>query len=151
MMNSQRLAVAWLAVIVAAQSVTHTSAARAPSAAALQDPPAAVGFTVSSDVVAPGTPVTAAISGTPGHFYALVGSSMGAGLSYAGRSLAVGSDFAILAMGTLDGTGQIAVTITPPFLLTTLDRYYVQAATSPSSSFIPIDLRRAVCCATVIW
>ena len=99
-----------------------------------------VALTLDRDIAAPGAAVTATITGTPGQRYALVGSSMGAGLSHAGRALSIGADFAILAMGTLDGSGQVAVAVTPPFLLTTLDRYYLQAVTSPSPSFVPIDL-----------
>jgi hypothetical protein len=99
-----------------------------------------VGLSVTPDVVTPGTAVSASITGPPGQFYALVGSSIGAGLSHAGRQLAVGTDFAILATGTLDGTGQVSVTITPPFLFTTLDRYYLQAAISPAPAFVPLDL-----------
>jgi hypothetical protein len=65
---------------------------------------------------------------------------MGAGMSHAGRALAVGPDFAILATGVLDGTGRVTLPVTPPFLFTTLDRYYLQAAVSTSASFLTIDL-----------
>jgi hypothetical protein len=109
-------------------------------APAAQDRPAAVLLTVDSDIVTPGNSVTATITGSPGHAFAIIGSSMGAGLAYAGVTLAVGADFAILAQGVLDGTGRTVVTITPPFRFTSLDRYYIQAATSPSPSFIPLEV-----------
>jgi hypothetical protein len=52
---------------------------------------------VSSDVVAPGSAVTATVTGPPGQFYALIGSSVGSGMSYGGVALGVGADFVILA------------------------------------------------------
>jgi hypothetical protein len=107
---------------------------------AAQDRAAAVSLTVTTDVVAPGASVSATIAGTPGHVFALIGSSMGAGMAYGGVALAVGPDFAILAQGVLDGSGRATVTVTPPFRFTTLDRYYIQAASSPSGSFIPLDV-----------
>ena len=103
-----------------------------------------VNLTVSSTVVTPGQPVLAAISGPPGQHYALVGSSTGAGLTHAGVALAIGPDFAILAIGTLPGTGEVVVSVTPPFLFTTLDRYYLQAAASPSPAFAPLAVSPGV-------
>jgi hypothetical protein len=95
---------------------------------------------VVTDVVAPGAAVTATLTGPPGQFYALLGSTVGAGFSFAGQNLAVGPDVAILAAGQFDGSGQVAVPVTAPFLFTTLDRYYLQAATSPSAGFTPLAL-----------
>jgi hypothetical protein len=100
----------------------------------------AVDLTVFTDIVAPGAAVSVTIGGTPGHSFALVGSTMGAGLSFAGVNFAVGLDFAILAQGVIDGTGRATVSVTPPFRFSTLDRYYIQAATSPSPSFVPIEV-----------
>jgi hypothetical protein len=97
-------------------------------------------LTVSTDVVAPGSPVSATITGPPGQFFALVGSSMGAGFSFAGQALSVGPDLAILASGQIDGSGTVVVTITPPFRFTTLDRYYIQAATSTAPDFTSLFL-----------
>jgi hypothetical protein len=51
----------------------------------------------------------------------------------------VGPDFTIISIGRLDGSGQATATVSPPFLGTTLDRYYVQAVVSPSASFIPLQ------------
>ena len=83
----------------------------------------------SATAVTPGAAVTLTVSGIPGQQFAVLGSSVGAGLSYGGVNLAVGSDMVILALGSIGGTGSVAVTFTPPFAGTTLDRYYVQAAT----------------------
>ena len=95
---------------------------------------------VTPDIAAPGATVSVMISGVPGQHFALLGSSTKAGMTYAGVSLSVGADFAILALGVLDGTGQTVVGVTPPFLLTSLDRYYLQAVTSPSGSFLTIQV-----------
>jgi hypothetical protein len=95
-------------------------------------------LTATASTVAPGVPVTVTLTGTPGQQYALLGSSVGAGMAYAGVSLGVGADFVILSMGAIGGTGTISVNVTPPFVGTTLDRYYVQAVTSSSPAFVPL-------------
>ena len=100
----------------------------------------ATDLVVSQTVVTPGAPVTATISGPPGHFFVLLGSNVGAGLTFGGQSFAIGVDYAVVASGQLDGAGHAIVSGTPPFLFTTLDRYYLQAATSPSPSFLPVNL-----------
>lgn len=95
-------------------------------------------LTLSTTVVTPGQAVTATVTGGPGQNFALLGSTTGAGLAHAGVSLAVGTDFAILALGTIPPSGNATVSVAPPFLLTTLDRYYLQAVTSPSAAFAPL-------------
>ncbi len=55
-------------------------------------------------------------------------------------NLSIGVDFALLAGGQLDGTGQVVVSVIPPFQFTALDRYYLQAATSPTIAFAPMAL-----------
>ena len=100
----------------------------------------ATDLVVSETVVTPGAPVTANISGPPGHFFVLLGSNVGAGLTFGGQSFAIGIDYAVVASGQLDGAGLAIVSGTPPFLFTTLDRYYLQAATSPSPTFLPVNL-----------
>lgn len=97
-------------------------------------------LTVTSDIVAPGATASATITGVPGQHFALLGSSTKSGMSHAGVALAVGADFAILAVGVLDGTGQTILGVTPPFLSTSLDRYYLQAVTSPSAAFATIQV-----------
>jgi len=101
-------------------------------------------LTASATAVVPGAPVTLTLTGTAGHQFAVLGSSVGAGLSYGGVNLGVGNDMVILAMGSIGGTGSVAVSFTPPFSGSTLDRYYVQVATSPSASFIPIAVSASV-------
>ena len=87
-------------------------------------------ISVSTDVVTPGQSVNVTVTGIPGESFALGGSSVGAGLTYAGTAFSVGADFTILAVGTLTGAGTAVVPVVPPFLGSTLDRYYVQGATS---------------------
>jgi len=94
---------------------------------------------LSSTVVAPGESVAITITGTPGAFYALLGSSVDDGESFAREHLKVGRDVAILATGTLDGAGEARLNVKPSFLGTVLDRFYVQAATSFSSKFDTLE------------
>ncbi len=101
-------------------------------------------LTPSTTTVTPGAAVTLTVTGIPGQNFAVLGSSVGAGIAYGGVNLAVGSDMVILAMGAIGGTGSVAVTFTPPFAGSTLDRYYVQAASSGSPSFIPIAVSPSV-------
>ncbi len=94
---------------------------------------------LSSTVVAPGESVTITITGEPGAFYALLGSSVDDGGSFASVKLKVGRDVTIVSTGTLDGRGQAVVHAKPPFLGTVLDRFYFQAATSFSSRFDTLE------------
>jgi hypothetical protein len=95
---------------------------------------------MSSNVVIPGKPVTLKVSepGGAGKQYALIASAYGSGFSYAGTHLAVGPDVVVLAIGTLSGTASATLEYTPPFLGTTLDRFYVQAVTAFTSAFSPL-------------
>lgn len=61
-------------------------------------------------------------------------------MSYGGLALGVGADFAFLAQGVFDGTGQLTVGVRPPFVGATTDRYYIQLATSPSPDFLPLTV-----------
>lgn len=97
------------------------------------------GLTLATDIAAPGQTVAATVNGTPGHSFAVIGSSVGSGFAFAGVSLAVGPDVVILGVGTLDGSGRAVVGVRPPFAGTTLDRFYVQAVTSASASFVPLQ------------
>ncbi len=80
------------------------------------------------------------VTGTPGHYFAIVGSTTGAGFSYAGVQFAVGPDVVILAMGNLDGSGRAVVNVVPPFVGSSLDRYYIQAVTSTVPNFVPLQV-----------
>jgi Phage Tail Collar Domain/Collagen triple helix repeat (20 copies) len=95
---------------------------------------------LSQTVVTPGAPVSATVVGPPGHYFAVVGSNVGAGLTFDGQSLAVGIEFVVTTTGQLDATGRAVISGVPPFLFTTLDRYYLQAVTSPSPTFVPAAL-----------
>lgn len=92
---------------------------------------------VPSLVTAPGAVVPVTVSGIPGRFYAVVGSTTGAGVSFAGVPLAVGPDAVLLAQGTIGVSGSVTVAVTPPFVGTVLDRFYLQAVTSALPSFVP--------------
>jgi hypothetical protein len=85
-------------------------------------------MTASPLVSNPGAAVTLTVVGTAGQSFAVIGSTTWGGFSYAGVSLGVGTDVAILGIGALDGAGQGTVSFTPPF--PARDRYYVQAVTS---------------------
>jgi hypothetical protein len=84
--------------------------------------------------------VAVTVSGPAGQQFAVIGSSTNAGLSYAGQPLAVGPDVVILRQGSLNAAGTAVVSVTPPFLGTTLDRYYIQAVVSASPSFVPLQI-----------
>ena len=96
---------------------------------------------LSRVVVPAGSTTVVTVTGTPGENFAVLGSSRGAGLAYAGVNFAVGTDFVLLSLGTLDGSGRAVVAVTPPFLGTELDRYYIQVATSPNAvQFVPLQV-----------
>jgi hypothetical protein len=101
-------------------------------------------LTTSQANVVPGTTVALTVTGPPGANFAVVGSTVGYGASYGGQALSVGGDFVIIARGVLDGSGQAVVPFTPPFLGTTMDRCYLQAATSASANFLPLSLSAGV-------
>ena len=94
---------------------------------------------LSSTVVAPGESVAITVTGTPGAFYALFGSTIDDGQSFAREGLKVRRDVVILATGTLDGAGEATFNVKPPFLGTVTDRFYFQAATSFSSKFSTLE------------
>lgn len=97
-------------------------------------------ISMPSSVVAPEESVAVTIAGQPGAYYALLGSSVNSGVSFAGVRLKLGRDVVNLASGTLGGDGQATVSIVPPFLGTVLDRYYIQAVTSFSPQFDPLEV-----------
>lgn len=90
-----------------------------------------------SNVIMPGASVTATVTGPPGQFFAVAGSATNAGYSFGGVPLPLGPDVVVLHIGVIDGTGHATVAVTPPFIGTSLDRYYLMAACSPSASFLP--------------
>ena len=94
-------------------------------------------ISLSTTVLSPGESVAVAVTGTPGELYAVLGSSVNSGFSYAGVALRVGSDVAILAQGVLDANGRASVNVVPPFNGTLFDRYYLQVVTSAAPDFVP--------------
>jgi len=94
---------------------------------------------LSTTMARPGDAVTITVSGDPGEHYAVIGSSVNGGFSYAGVALGVGPDVVILAQGVLNGSGVASIRVVPPFNGTVLDRYYLQAVTSPAPNFMPLE------------
>lgn len=92
---------------------------------------------LSSTVVPAGERVTVTVTGTPGEFYAVLGSGVNAGFSYAGVALAVGNDVVILAQGVIGASGEVSIDITPPFNGTVFDR------PGHTRNWKPAKLRRA--------
>src|SRR5699024_1962244 len=88
-------------------------------------------------VVPAGAAATITVTGPPGHFIGIGGSSVGAGLSFGGVALALGNDAQVITTFQLDGSGQATIAFTPPFNGTFLDRFYLQAVSSPSPSLVP--------------
>lgn len=78
--------------------------------------------------LSPGESVTVTVNGPAGAQFAVIGSAVGSGFSYAGVNLAVGTDVTILGTGAVPGGGSATVVVTPAF--TTRDRYFLQAVTS---------------------
>lgn len=88
-------------------------------------------ISVPAITVVPGASVNVTVSGTAGESFGLVGSTTNSGLVYNNQNFAVGTDFVILGVGVLDGTGKATLAVTPPF--PARDRYYLQALTSSSN------------------
>jgi hypothetical protein len=86
-------------------------------------------ITPASYVVPTGGTTNITVSGPAGQQFGLIGSTTNGGFSYAGVNLQVGPDVQVLTIGTLDGSGQAVVPVTPPF--PARDRYYVQAVLTP--------------------
>jgi hypothetical protein len=92
---------------------------------------------VPDDIVTPGVPVPISVTGPPNTFFAVAGSSTGAGYTYSGVRLPVGPDVYVFYVGILDPEGRATVNIVPPFVGTQLDRYYVMAAYGPNATLVP--------------
>ena len=117
-------------LMVAASMALILSAAPAAQSQTIQ-------ISAPADVVNAGASVPVTVIGPPGMPFAVAGSTTGAGLTYGGVPLALGTDAVVLASGVLDATGRAVVTVTPPFRGTTLDRYYLIAVWSTNTSFLP--------------
>jgi hypothetical protein len=77
------------------------------------------------------------VVGPPGQHIVVAGSTTGAGLVYGGVRLPLGTDTVVFHVGVLDATGRAVVAVTPPFVGTQLDRYYLMAAWATDTSFLP--------------
>ena len=80
--------------------------------------------------------MTVTVTGTPGLYWALVGSRFDNGLVYGGVALSVGPDVQILGTGFFDPSGSVAVPFTPP-LGNGLDVFFLQAVSASSPNFLP--------------
>ena len=58
-----------------------------------------VQISISQAVVAAGSPVEVTLTGPPGQFFAVAGSTTGFGLTYGGVQLQLGGDAVVLAQG----------------------------------------------------
>lgn len=99
---------------------------------------------VAPTVVRPGESVTVTITGAPGAFFAVLGSDVNTGQSFAGDHLKVDKDVTIVATGELDAAGQATIKAIPPFVGTALDRFYFQAVTSFQPKFDSLEASSAV-------
>lgn len=94
-------------------------------------------ISVPSDVVPAGASVLVTVTGPPGRYFALAGSSVGAGFSFGGVPLPLGTDMVVVHVGILDASGQATISVTPPFLTSQLDRVYLVAAWADNAQFLP--------------
>jgi hypothetical protein len=94
-------------------------------------------ISVPSDVVVAGATVPVTVTGPPGRYFALAGSSVGAGFTYGGVPLPLGTDIVVVHTGILDASGQAIISVTPPFLTSQLDRVYLMAAWADNPQFLP--------------
>lgn len=81
--------------------------------------------------------------GSPGHSFAIIGSSTESGFSFAGTALAVGTDVQIFGIGVLDGSGN-GGPIPVPVPFPARDRYYIQGVTSPTPAFSTLTVTPGV-------
>lgn len=78
--------------------------------------------------VAPGASVTVTVNGPAGAQFAVIGSPVGSGFTYAGVNLSVGTDVAILGVGVIPGGGAATAVVTPQF--PAREQYFLQAVVS---------------------
>jgi len=85
-------------------------------------------MSLSTLSVAPGASVTVTVNGAAGAQYAVIGSAVGSGFTYAGVNLSVGTDVAVLGIGTIPGSGSATAVVTPQFAAR--EQYFLQAVVS---------------------
>ena len=108
-------------------------------------------ISLSSTVVAPGESVTVTVTGVPGAFFAVLGSSVNGGFSYAGVALSVGSDVVILAQGVIGGRGEESIPVAPPLTAPSSTATTCRWSHRPRRPSCRRSRRRFAPCATVIW
>ena len=106
---------------------------------------------LATSVVTPGQGVTVTVTGAQGDYFALIGSAVNGGFSFAGVPLGVGSDLVILGQGQLDGTGVASMVIVPPFNGTTLDGITCRRSPRRPRRSRRRGPRRGASCETAIW
>jgi Collagen triple helix repeat (20 copies) len=112
---------------------------------ALATPVAGQTLSVSPQIARSSDVVVVTITGAPGDFVALVGSSVGSGLVFGGAPLSVGTDFSVLYGPAPLTNGMASVGVPAAFFQgTALDRYYLQAVTSSNLGFFPFSLSPGV-------
>lgn len=104
----------------------------------------AISVSVPNDVVPAGASVPVTVTGPPGRYFALAGSSVAAGFSYGGVPLPLGPDVVVVQTGILDASGQVTISVTPPFLTSPLDRVYLVAAWADNPQFLPPHLSQPI-------
>jgi hypothetical protein len=117
----------WLSASLSAGAVMSSSAQ-------------SIQISVPHDIVSPGASVPVTVTGPSGQWFAIAGSTTGAGFSYGGVPLPLGGDVVVLHVGMLDGAGRAVVSVTPPFVGSQIDRYYLVGAWSTNASFLPPSL-----------
>ena len=98
----------WIAIVAA---LATPAAAQTPT------------VTVTPTIAAPGALVVTTISGPPGAWFVLLGSTTGAGYRFADLDLHVGADAVVVETGLLNEFGRAVVTRPAPFIGTVIDRY----------------------------
>ncbi|MEZ5287739.1 MAG: hypothetical protein R2712_23640 [Vicinamibacterales bacterium] len=105
---------------------------------------AGVTLSAAGTIVPPGAAVPVTVTGPPGLFYAVIGSSMGAGATYGGVPWPPDRTWPSSRRACWTGREASPSRSPAPFLFTTLDRYYLQAAVSASPQFVPPTLAAGV-------
>jgi len=103
-------------------------------------------LTLSNNSNVVGATAVASVSisgGTPGHSFAIIGSTTNSGFSFAGTALAVGTDVQIFGVGVLDGSGN-GGPINVPVPFPARDRFYIQGVTSPTPAFAALTVTPGV-------
>ena len=97
---------------------------------------AQLSISLNRAVVPQGGTVQVTVNGTPGRYYAVIGSQTNSGFSFGGLDLAVGPDVTVHDTGIIPAGGSVTVDV--PARLAQRDRYYLQAVTSLLPTYSPL-------------